>query len=324
MTFPLHRLSAAAIALTLAVPTVHAQAQASWPQKPVKLVVAFPPGTPGDVLLRSMSGPLGEALGRPVVIENKPGAAGNVGTAAVLATPADAHTFVNSPDTLVTVNPKIYSKQGFNPDNLQPVTTLGTINLALACHPSLGVKTVAELTALARSMPVSYASGGPGVPGHLAIEMYQSLAGIDMMHVPYKGPAPATVDLLAGQVGCAFLVTNQIAPHVKSGKLVALAVSNRTRSALLPEVPTMHEAGVSGFEATFGEAIWAAKGTPQPVVDRLQQEVAKLIKRPEIQASYRSVDVTPIGDSPTEAAQRVVTETARWAPVIKRIGLKVD
>lgn len=231
---------------------------------------------------------------------------------------------MNAPDTIVTVNPKIYSKQGFNPEQLLPVTTLGTINLMLACHPSLGVRTVAELSALAKARPISYGSGGPGVPGHLAIEMYLNLAGINMMHVPYKGPAPATVDLLAGQVGCAFLVTHQIAPHVKSGKLVGLAVSNRHRSVLMPDVPTMQEAGVSGFEATFGEILWAPKGTPQPVVDRLQQEVAKLLKRADIQAVYRSADVTPIGDTPAEAAQRVVAETARWAPVIKRIGLKVD
>jgi tripartite-type tricarboxylate transporter receptor subunit TctC len=324
MPFTSRKMGATWLAMMLAVPVAQAQTQATWPQKPLKLVVAFPPGTPGDVLLRSMSAPLGEALGQPVVIENKPGAGGNVGSAAVLSAAPDAHTFINSPDTVVTVNPKIYSKPGFNPEQLLPVTTLGTINLMLACHPSLGVKTVAELTALAKSKNVTYASGGPGVPGHLAIEMYQSLAGTNMMHVPYKGPAPATVDLLAGQVGCAFLVTNQIVPHVKSGKLMGLAVSNRARSGLMPEVPTMHEAGITGFEATFAEVIWTAKGTPQPVIDRLQQEVAKLLKRPDIQVIYRAVDVTPLGDTPTEAAQRVATEAARWAPVIKRIGLKVE
>lgn len=307
-----------------AVVGTQAHAQGAWPQKPVKVVVAFPPGTPGDVLLRAMSGPLAESLGQPVVIENKPGAGGNVGTASVLGVPTNLHTFVNSPDTIATVNPKIYSKPGFDPEQLVPVTNLGAINLVLACHPSLGVKTVAELTALAKKQPVTYASGGPGVPGHLAIEMYLSQAGINMMHVPYRGPAPATADLLAGQVGCAFLVSNQIAPHVKSGKLVGLAVSNLTRSALIPEVPTMQEAGVTGFVATFAEAIWAPRSMPQPVIDRLAQEVTKLAKRPEIQAAYRSVDVTPILDTPAEAAQRLAQESARWAPVIRRIGLKVD
>lgn len=150
------------------------------------------------------------------------------------------------------------------------------------------------------------------------------MAGVNMMHVPYRGPAPATVDLLGGQVGCAFLVTNQIVPHVKSGKLVGLAVSNKSRSLLAPDVPTMHEAGIQGFEATFAEMLWVPKGTPQAVIDRLQREVAKLIKRPEIQATYRSVDVTPIGDTPIQAAQRIQAESARWAAVIKRIDLKVD
>lgn len=298
--------------------------QPLWPQKPIKIVVAFPPGTPGDVLLRAMSGPLAESIGQPLVVENRPGAGGNVGTASVLSTTTDFHTFINSPDTIATVNPKIYSKQGFNPEQLVPVTTLGAINLVLACHPSLGVKTVSELISLAKKQQVTYASGGPGVPGHLAIEMFLSQAGISMMHVPYRGPAPATADLLAGNVGCAFLVSNQMAPHIKAGKLVGLAVSNQIRSPLLPNVPTMNEAGVTGFVATFAEAIWAPKSMPQPIVDRLAQEVAKVAKRPEIMTAYRSVDVTPILDTPTEAAQRVIQETARWTPVISKIGLKVD
>lgn len=299
-------------------------AQAPWPQKPIKIVVAFPPGTPGDVLLRAMNGPLAESMGHPVVIENKPGAGGNVGAASVMNTPTDLHTFVNSPDTIVTVNPKIYSKQGFNAEQLTPVTTLGAINLVLACHPSLGVKTVSELIDLAKKQSVSYASGGPGVPGHLATEMFLTQAGINMMHVPYRGPAPATADLLAGNVGCAFLVSNQMSPHIKAGKLVGLAVSNQTRSPLLPDVPTMHEAGVIGFVATFAEAVWAPKSIPQPIIDRMARELVKVAKRPEILTAYRSVDVTPILDTPTEASQRVAQEAARWAPVIKKIGLKVD
>jgi tripartite-type tricarboxylate transporter receptor subunit TctC len=312
------------IAIIFMVANFNAVAQVSWPQKPVKIVVAFPPGTPGDVLLRAMSGPLAETLGQPVVVENKAGAGGNVGTASVLGVPTDLHTFVNSPDTILTVNPRIYSKTGFNPEQLVPVTTLGAINLVLACHPSLGVKTVTELTALAKKQSVTYASGGPGVPGHLAIEMYLNHAGINMLHVPYRGPAPATADLLAGNVGCAFLVSNQMAPHIKSGKLVGLAVSNLARSPLLPDVPTMQEAGVSGYLATFSEAVWAPKSVPQAIIDRLAQEIIKVGKRPEIQAAFRSVDVTPVLDTPNIAAQRVLQEANRWAPVIQRISLKVD
>lgn len=300
------------------------QGQTVWPQKPVKIVVAFPPGTPGDVLLRAMSAPLAESLGQPVVIENKPGAGGNVGTAAVLGVATDLHTFINSPDTIATVNPRIYGKPGFNPEQLVPVTTLGAINLVLACHPSLGVKTVAELSALAKKQNVTYASGGPGVPGHLAIEMYLSQAGVNMLHVPYKGPGPAAADLLAGTVGCAFLVSNQMAPHIKSGKLAGLAVSNLTRSPLLPDVPTMQEAGVPGFVATFSEAVWAPKSMPQAIIDRLAQELMKAGKRADIQAVYRSVDMAVMLDTPAEAAQRVSRESALWAPVIRRIGLKVD
>lgn len=299
-------------------------AQPAWPQKAVKIVVAFPPGTPGDVLLRAMSAPLSESLGQPVVVENRPGAGGNVGVASVLSLPSDLHTFVNSPDTILTVNPKIYSKPGFNPDQLVPITTLGSINLVLACHPSLGVKSVSELTALAKKQSITYGSGGAGVPGHLAIEMFLSQSGISMMHIPYRGPAPATADLLAGNVSCAFLVSNQMAPHIKAGKLIGLAVSNSVRSPLLPDVPTMQEAGVIGYVATFSEAVWVPKSVPQSIIDRFAQEIIKAGKRPEVQSVYRTVDVTPVLDMPTQAAQRVAQESVRWAPVIQRIGLKVD
>ncbi|WP_137894633.1 tripartite tricarboxylate transporter substrate binding protein [Ramlibacter sp. 2FC] len=321
------RIHLAAICVAaLALPPLQATAQApaAWPQKPIKVTVAFPPGTPGDMLVRGMGGPLGNALGQAVVVENKPGAGGNVGTQAVLNTQADGYNVLTGPDTILTVNPQIYTKLSFAPENVVPVTTLGSINLMLACHPSVGVKTVAELTALAKTKQLNYASGGAGVPGHLAIEMYLAQAGIHMTHVPYRGPAPATADLLAGQVGCAFLVTNQIVPHVKSGKLVGLAVSTRKRSPLAPDVPTMHEAGVTGFEASFAEMLYVPKGTPQAVIDRLQTEVAAAMKRPEVLDVFRSVDVEPMGHSPAVAAQRIQTESARWAPVIKRIGLKVD
>jgi tripartite-type tricarboxylate transporter receptor subunit TctC len=304
--------------------TFSAYAQVNWPQKPVKIVVAFPPGTPGDVLLRAMSAPLAESLGQPVVVENKPGAGGNVGTASVVSIPTDLHTFVNSPDTILTVNPKIYSKPGFSPDQIIPVTTLGSINLVLACHPSVGVKSVSELIALAKKQSITYASGGAGVPGHLAIEMLLSQSGINMMHVPYRGPAPAAADLLAGNVGCAFLVTNQMAPHIKAGKLVGLAVSNTARSPLLPDIPTMQEAGVNGYAATFSEAVWVPKSVPQAIVDRLAQEIIKVGRRPEVQAVYRNVDVTPVLDTPEQAMKRVLQESSRWSPVIQRISLKVD
>ena len=195
-----------------------------WPQKPVKIIVSFPPGTPGDVTVRAIQERMSAALGQPVVIENRPGAGGNIGAEAASNSAADGYTILEGPDTIMTVNPQIYGKLNFRPDNFVPVTMLNPVIQMLACHPSIGVKTVSELITLARASNMNYASGGAGVPGHLAMEMFLFATGLKMTHIPYKGPAPAAQDLLAGQVPCAFLVSAVVAPHVKAGRLIGLGL----------------------------------------------------------------------------------------------------
>ena len=313
---------AAVTALCLA-PGVMAQGPA-WPAKPLRVVVSFPPGTAGDIVIRGISERVGSALGQPVVVENRPGAGGNIGAEVVANGPSDGHVILEGPDTIMTINPQIYSKTGFKPENMVAVTTLIPVVQMLACHPSVGVKSVPELITMARAKPMNYASGGAGVPGHLAMEMFLSAAGISMTHVPYKGPAAAIQDLLAGQVPCAFLVSNVVAPMVKAGKLVGLGVSGRKRSVLLPDLPTMHDVGLKDFDATFTEMLWVPKGTPEAAINRLNAEVNKAMAAPEMRERLAALDVEAIGGTPAEAAARNRREFERWSPVIKRVGLKVD
>ncbi|MEK7344666.1 MAG: tripartite tricarboxylate transporter substrate binding protein [Pseudomonadota bacterium] len=311
---------AIAAALTFSSQT-HAQ---TWPTRPVRMMVAFPPGTPGDVTLRTIGERVGNGLGQVMVVENKPGAGGNVGAETVANAAPDGYTVLEGPDTIFSINPLVYGKLNFKPDSLVPLTTLVTFSQMLVCHPSVGVKSVAELTALAKTKSLNYASGGVGVPGHLVMEMYLAASGTQMVHVPYKGPAPAAQDLLAGQVACAFLVTNAVAPHVKAGRLTGLAMSGRKRSNLVPQVPTMQEAGVPNFDATFSEMLYVPKGTPPEVMQRIYSEVNNALAVPEIREKLAVIDATPVGMGPEEAAKRVRDETERWTPVVRKLGLKLE
>lgn len=311
---------AIAAALTFSSQT-HAQ---TWPTRPVRMMVAFPPGTPGDVTLRTIGERVGNGLGQVMVVENKPGAGGNVGAETVANAAPDGYTVLEGPDTIFSINPLVYGKLNFKPDSLVPLTTLVTFSQMLVCHPSVGVKSVAELTALAKTKSLNYASGGVGVPGHLVMEMYLAASGTQMVHVPYKGPAPAAQDLLAGQVACAFLVTNAAAPHVKAGRLTGLAMSGRKRSNLVPQVPTMQEAGVPNFDATFSEMLYVPKGTPPEVMQRIYSEVNNALAVPEIREKLAVIDATPVGMGPEEAAKRVRDETERWTPVVRKLGLKLE
>ena len=307
----------------VAASSVAAFAQA-WPQRAIKAVVAYPPGTPGDVTLRMISERVGAALGQPLVIDNKPGAAGNIGTELVANTAADGYTLLEGPDTIFTINPLVYQKLNYKPDSIVPLTNLVTFSQMLVCHPSVPVRSVDELRAHAKGRQLNYASGGVGSPGHLVMEMFLSATGIQMTHVPYKGPVPAAQDLLAGQVGCAFLVTNAVAPHVKASRLVGLAMSGSKRSNLVPEVPTMQEAGVAQFDATFSETLYVPRGVPVAVMQRLQSEISKALNHPEIREKLAGIDVEPVGNTPEEAARRIRVETERWTPVVRKLNLRLD
>jgi tripartite-type tricarboxylate transporter receptor subunit TctC len=310
-----------ALACTAAALATAAQA---WPDKPVRLLVAFPPGAPGDVVARLVQPALQRALGQTVVVDNKSGAGGNIGAQEV-ARATDGHTFLVGPDTMLTVNPHVYGKLTFSPtEDLVPVTYLVRFNQMLVCHPSAGAKSLRELTALARQQKVPYASGGPGVPGHLAMEMLLAATGVEMAHVPYRGPAPAAQDVLGGSVPCGFLAAPVVAPFVRDGKLVGLAVSGTRRSPSAPAVPTVAEAGVPGYDASFFELVAAPKGTPQAVIDRLQAEIAKALQDPDVVSRLAAADLEPVANKPADAAKQMRADHQKWRAVNERVKLQLD
>ncbi len=310
------------IVLGLAAPL--AQAQSTWPDKPIRVVLPFPPGGPSDIVMRLAAEKMQVALKQTIVIDNKPGAGGNLGSADVARAAPDGYTWLWGTDTLVTVNPHVYKSLGFKVDDLVPVTIGTQFSQTLVCHPQVGVKTLAELVAKAKATPMSYASGGAGVPGHLSMELLQSMAGFDMNHIPYKGPAPATQDVVGGQVPCGLLAGPTVLPHVRAGKLVALAVSGSARSPTLPEVPTIAEAGVAGYEANFALAMYAPRGTPETIVTRFRQAFVDALRSPDVTERLKAGDQVVVGSTPAQAAATLAADSKKWGEVARRIKLGLD
>jgi tripartite-type tricarboxylate transporter receptor subunit TctC len=316
------RLLVVAIALlgTLSL----AQAQTAWPSKPVRVLLPFPPGGPSDIVMRLAAEKMQVALKQPIVIDNKPGAGGNLGSAEVARAAPDGYTWLWGTDTLLTVNPHVYKQLGFTVEDLQAVTLGTTFSQTLVCNPALGVKTLKELIAKAQAEKLSYASGGAGVPGHLSMELLQSMAGFEMVHVPYKGPAPATQDVVGNQVPCGLLAGPTVLPHVRSGKLVALAVSGQARSPTLPDVPTIAEAGVPGYAADFSLVMYAPRGTPQPIVEQFRQAFVDALKAPEVTERLRASDQVVVGSTSAQAAAQLAADSKKWGEVARRIKLGLD
>jgi len=295
-----------------------------WPAKPVRLVITFPPGGPSEIVSRMVGERLQGVFKQPFVIENRVGASGNIGAEAV-ASAADGYSFGVTTDTLFTVNPHVFRKMPFDPwRDIVPVSLLGSFSQMMVCNPAVPVKTLGELLQLAKREPLTYASGGPGVPGHLAAELLLAGAGVSMLHVPYKGPAAATTDVMGGQVHCGFLATPTVLPHVKAGKLKALAVSTQARSPLAPDVPPAAEAGAPGFDAPFYLVLFASARVPQATVMRMSAETAKALDAREVKERAAALDVVTLGGTPQDAAKVLREAAAKWAPVVQRIGLKLD
>ena len=315
------------LALTVLFASLSATSAAiaqSWPQKPIKVIAPYPPGGPSDLVMRTAAEKIQAILKQPIVIENQPGAGGNIGAAAVARAAPDGYTFLIATDTLLTVNPHVYKTMPFKLDDLKPVSVLSSFSQTLVCNPSLGVKTLPELIAKAKTTSLSYASGGPGVPGHLSTELLLNMTGMQMVHVPYKGPAPAMQDVLAGQVPCGLLAGPTVLPHVRSGKLTALAVSGQGRSPTLPEVPTIAEAGVKGYEADFSLILLAPKQVPDEVVAKFRQAVVDALRSPEATERLKATDQTVIGSTPEVAAAKIAKDNAKWGVVARKIGLSLD
>lgn len=296
----------------------------NWPQKPIKVIAPYPPGGPSDLVMRTAADKIQAILKQPIVIENQPGAGGNIGGAAVARAAPDGYTWLIATDTLLTVNPHVYKTMPFKLEDLKPVSVLSSFSQTLVCNPSLGVKTLPELIAKSKTTSLSYASGGPGVPGHLSTELLLNMTGMQMMHVPYKGPAPAMQDVLAGQVPCGLLAGPTVLPHVRSGKLTALAVSGQGRSPTLPEVPTIAEAGVKGYEADFSLILLAPKQVPDELVAKFRQAVVDALRTPEAAERLKATDQIVIGSTPEAAAAKIAKDNAKWGVVARKIGLSLD
>ncbi len=314
------RLVMAAVAQVAAV-TASAQA---WPDKPIHVIVSWPPGGPSDIVLRMVAEKMQSTLKQPIVIDNRPGAGGNLGSAEAARAAPDGYNWLWTTDTVFTVNPFVYAKLGFKVDDFVPVTIASQFSQTLVCNAAVGVKTLGELLKKAKSEKMNYASGGAGVPGHLAMELLLSSTGVTMQHIPYKGPAPAMQDVIGGQVPCGFLAGPTVLPHIRNGRLVALAVSGARRSPVLPDVPTVAEAGVPGYDASFMLVLLAPRGTPQPMIDAMNQAMVAALKSPEVEERLKLTDQQVVGSSPAQAAATLQATATQWHAVTQRIGLRMD
>lgn len=314
----------AALTMLLVLLAGPAAAQTAWPERALRVVLPFPPGGPSDMVMRLAAEKMQITLRQTIVIDNKPGAGGNLGSAEAARAAPDGYTWLLGTDTLVTVNPHVYKSLPFKPDDLQPVAIATQFSQTLVCHPAVGVKIVAELVAKAKATTMSYASGGNGVPGHLSMELLQSMAAFEMTHVPYKGPAAAAQDVIGGQVPCGLLAGPTVLPHVRAGKLTALAVTGSARSPTLPEVPTLAEAGIAGYEANFALVMFAPRGTPEAIVTRFRQALVEALKHPDVSAKLAASDQTVVGSTPAQATATLAADSRKWGAVAKRINLGLD
>jgi tripartite-type tricarboxylate transporter receptor subunit TctC len=313
----------------LAVFGAAAQAPGAPPaatQAPLRLIVPFTPGTGIDLIARTVGPKLGERLGRPVVVENRAGASGNIGTEAVVRAPPNGSTLLVSVNTLV-MNRSLYPKLPFDPvKDLVPVSLTSWGQLLLVASPKTGYKTAAELIAAAKNQPgaINYASPGVGTPHHLSMELFKSTTGIFITHIPYRGTAPAVTDLLGGQVEVGFLPIHVALPHVKSGKLVALGIGSDKRHPLLPQVPTLAEARAGNVNVDMWYGIFAPPGTSPEFVSRLNRELNDILAAPDVRAAFETQGMDPATSSPEEFRRLVEQDAQRWERLIKARNISAE
>ena len=312
-------LAAAALA---PLPQDKAFAQ-SYPTHPIKLIVPFAAGGPLDLVARGLGEKLTASLKQPIVIENRLGAGGNIGTEAAAKSPPDGYTLLFVLSGTLTANPAIFPNLGFKTEqDFEPISLVNSSSQMLVVHPSMPVHNVAEFVAYAKTHPITYAHAGPGSGGHLAMGYFRLLAGFEGTAVPYRGNAPLMNDLAAGQVQSGFIASAGAIPHVRAGRLRGLAISSEKRSPLAPDVPTMAEAGYPGMKLTSYFVLLAPAKTPAPIVALLEREVKKAVKSPELQAAWHASDIEPLGSTSAEAKATLKSEIALWADIVKRANLQ--
>jgi tripartite-type tricarboxylate transporter receptor subunit TctC len=301
-----------------------ASAQEAYPAKPVRMLVTFPPGGPSDILARILADKLSASLKAPFVVENRPGAGGNIGAAAVAGAAPDGYTVLFGIDTTFTVNPSLYKSMPFRLDDVTPLVLLGLSGLTVGVHPNLGVNSLKELIDKGRREALTFSSGSNGSPGHLAASILAEKSGAQITHVPYKGNTPAVTAVVAGEVQGGILATPGFLPHVQAGRVKALAVTSGTRSALTPDLPTVSEAGLPDLQVEVLYLTWVPAKTPAPIVATLQREIAAALKLPDVQARLRKLDITVLGEFGPSVQRRIDRTRDRYAATIRATGMKID
>jgi tripartite-type tricarboxylate transporter receptor subunit TctC len=301
-------------------------AQTATTAAPLKLIVPFTPGTGIDLIARTLGPKLADRLGRPVVVENRPGASGNIGTEAVVRAPADGTTLLVTVNTLV-MNRSLFPKMSFDPlQDLDPVTLTSWGQLLLVASTQSGIKSASELRSAARTRPgrLNYASPGNGTPHHLAMELLKAKARVFITHIPYRGTGPAVTDLLGGQIDVMFLPIHVAAQHVKAGKLVALAISSATPHPLLPEVPPLRTVGIGEVELDMWYGVLAPHGTPAGLIARLNAELKDILASPDVRTAFETQGMSPAYSTPERFRQLINADAQRWAEIVREQGIKPD
>jgi len=312
--------------VVLSAIAVHAGAQ-PYPAKPVRVIVPYPPGGGNDILGRLFAARLGERMGQPFVVENRPGAGTMIGTEAAAKSPPDGYTILLSSIATHALSPNLYSRVPYDPvKDFAPITLLGIAPTVLVVNKDLPAKDLAGLIALAKAKPgeLAYASGGNGTPPHINGELFKSVAGVNLLHVPFKGGGAALADLTAGRVHVMLDTAASAMSHVRAGRLRALAISAPKRTPEYPDLPTFAEAGLAGYETNAWYSMHAPAATPAEIVRRLNAELAAILKEPDIVNRFRQLSTDPVGNSPEEFAAFVKSELDKYARVIKAAGIKLD
>lgn len=296
----------------------------SWPSKPVKFINSFPPGGPSDILARSVGDVLQKQFNQPFVVENKAGAAGNVGADLVAKSPGDGHTLLWGIDTTHTINPHIYKTMPYKEADLKPLVVISSSGLLLGVNPATGIKSVRDFMQVSRDRSLNFSSGGNGSPGHLWVNMSNVSAATRLVHVPYRGNSPAVMAVVSGEVDGGTLATPGMLPQVKAGKITPLAVTSRKRSRLAPDVPTIAEAGFKELESEVLYVVMAPANTPEPLMQTLAKAITDALARPELQTRLNDLDMAYEGLTGSAAAQRLNKLSDQYGRVIRATGMKVD
>lgn len=326
----MNRIMRTLLALAAGVTVLAGAGQAQtpdYPNKPIRVVVTFPPGGSTDVVVRMLVPRLNEKLGQQVVVDNRPGAGGNIGLTAVARAPADGYTLGVGAAGGLSANVSLYAQMPFDPvKDFRPVTMLAAIPFVLIGHPSVAARNQRELIALAKATPdkLSIGHGGNGTAMHLSAQLLGQMSGARFVEVPYRGSGPAALDVLAGQIPLAVVDLPSALQHIKAGKLVAYAVTSPQRLPMLPDVPTVSESGLTGYDSTGWFGVVAPAGTPAPVIARLNAEITAALNDPDIKSSMRNLGVEPAPGTAAEFEAYIKSETVKWAKVIKTSGTKLD